>query len=484
MKLSELLQGLDGGEFENDPVIRGLSCDSRQLRPGDLFVALSGEREHGLCYLDRAEAAGAVAVLVEPPCEHLPKSPLPIRLISGLRDHLSTLADRFYNYPSRDVHLIGITGTDGKTSCSHFLGQVLDQCGIVGTVGYGRHGHLTPLSHTTPDILMLRRCLAILRDQGLTHVAMEVSSHALDQGRVENLIFDVGVLTNLGRDHLDYHGTVEAYANAKGRLFRHYDPRIRVLNMDDDFGRRLAMEKPGKVIGYGIDPFDHEGLFGWLQGTDVRLTMAGMSFRVDSSWGRGDVSVPLLGAYNVSNLLAVLGVMIARELPLDQALQRLSGVRGVPGRMEPFQKDASPLVVVDYAHTPQALETALKALRRHVRGKLVCVFGCGGDRDRGKRPLMGGAAENFADRVMVTDDNPRHENGQDIIDEIMTGIVDPARVMVERDRKKAIIAAIDSAECGDVVLIAGKGHEDYQIIGDQRMTLSDRQIVRERLVLC
>jgi UDP-N-acetylmuramoyl-L-alanyl-D-glutamate--2,6-diaminopimelate ligase len=328
----------------------------------------------------------------------------------------------------------------------------------------------------------LQRWLATLRDQGATHVAMEVSSHALAQKRVAGLDFTVAVLTNFTRDHLDYHGGLEAYADAKRRLFLAHDPQLAVLNMDDALGRELTERVAGAKVGYGLGARDAGKLDGFVWGENLVLCESGQQLQVLSSWGRGVLRTGLLGRFNASNLLAALAVLLALDIPFGEALRRLRRVSNVPGRMERFGADPGrPLAIVDYAHTPEALEQALRTLKEHGRGKLWCVFGCGGDRDPGKRPLMGRAAECVADRIIVTDDNPRTEDPERIIQDILAGMENPEQAWVSRDRRQAIATALREAAPEDLVLIAGKGHEDYQLIGDARIPFSDREIVRNCL---
>jgi UDP-N-acetylmuramoyl-L-alanyl-D-glutamate--2,6-diaminopimelate ligase len=480
-----LLAGLAPLPAEFDHLITGLSSDSRRIQPGDLFLAVRGLRCHGLEFLPTVRQAGAAAVAWEPPYEGALEAPaeLPLLAVENLRRNLGHIAGRFYGEPSRYLDLVGITGTNGKTSCAHFIAQVLDSgnCGVIGTLGHGVPGRLTAGSHTTPEALNLQRQLAKFRAQGMRFVAMEVSSHALEQGRVVGLHFTVAVLTNLTRDHLDYHGDMASYAAAKQRLFLNHHPRRVVLNLDDPFGRELALSLGGKAsrVGYGLGKRPVQGMDAWVWGEALELSPAGLCLRVASSWGRGVLRSRLLGRFNASNLLAALGTLLVLKVPFREALEGLSRVSTVPGRMERFAGSAGrPLVVVDYAHTPHAMEQVLTALSEHTRGRLWCVFGCGGDRDRGKRPLMGACARRYADRVIVTDDNPRTEDPEHIVSEILAGIQDLRGIAVLRDRGQAIDHALSEAGEGDVVAILGKGHEDYQVLGSQTVPFSDREVVR------
>lgn len=469
-----------------DLLISGVALDSRRVRPGDLFLACQGTREHGLAHARQAIEQGAVAVAWEPVegLEPLGLS-VPAVPVAGLGERAGVIAARFFGHPSRAMTVIGVTGTDGKTSVSQFLAQALDQdgarCGVIGTLGYGLWGDLIEGGHTTPDAVTLQAELAGLRRQGARWLSMEVSSHALAQGRVNGIAFDHAIFTNLSRDHLDYHGSVEAYAAAKRRLFEWAGLEFAILNLDDAFGQALrgALRGP-RILGYGLaGPGAYAGEV--VTARCVDILERGVRAEVHTPWGVGELEAAVLGRFNVLNLLAVLASLLALGIEMNEALLRLRRVRTVPGRMEPFGGHGRPVAVVDYAHTPAALEHVLTALREHCQGRLWCVFGCGGERDRGKRPLMAQAAERLADAVIVTDDNPRGEDGQAIVQEILAGFVDPAAVTVERDRAAAIGLALSRAQAGDVVLVAGKGHEDYQIVGAERRAFSDRRLVAELL---
>jgi UDP-N-acetylmuramoyl-L-alanyl-D-glutamate--2,6-diaminopimelate ligase len=499
MKTTLSLRVLLAGIVEAVPDIKvsGLTLDNRHIQPGMAFVALRGTRQHGLSYAEAAVRAGAVVVLYEPE-DGLQQPPLSVELVPvpALREHLGTLADRFNASPSAGLFMVGMTGTDGKTSVSHFVAEALSvsthaekqPTAVIGTLGIGLPGALQPATHTTPDALTVHTLLRDLQDAGFSNVAMEVSSHALDQGRVNGIRFDVAVLTNLTRDHLDYHGTVEAYAEAKRKLFHWPDLKAVVLNRDDAFGRRLAGEllgQPLQIIGYGVGRVaDYPA--GTLVATDPVFDHDGIRATVVCAQGEGLLQAPVLGQFNLHNLLAALGVLLAKGLDLSDALQRLQHVWVVPGRMERVAvgQDAGKLVVVDYAHTPGALQQVLKAVRVHTRGRLLCVFGCGGDRDRGKRPLMAKIAESDADVVIVTDDNPRSENPQQIFEDIMQGIHNKASVTFEHDRAQAIRLAIRQAQPGDTVLIAGKGHETVQILAHGTVPFDDRIQAAQALQEC
>lgn len=492
--LSELLEGLAHVSSAQDVAVQGLALDSRQVQPGFLFFAVAGTQIHGIEFVSDAVAAGAVAIAWEPTdrvnedSAPLRAAAIPVVAVERLGWQLSHIAARFYGHPSRELFVVGVTGTDGKTSCTHFIAQALNAahapCGLLGTLGYGRYGELRLGAHTTPDALTLQQELAALRADKVQAVAMEVSSHALDQRRAAAVAVDVAVLTNLSRDHLDYHGNEQAYAEAKRRLFALPTLSAAVLNLDDDFGRALFADLPAElpVVAYTQQ---HDALqisersnTRWVTAQDITTSAIGVAMQVRSSWGEGVLTTRLLGRFNVSNLLASLAVLLLREIPLDAALQSLAQVATVPGRMEPFGGGKSqPLVVVDYAHTPRALESVLMALREHCQGHLCCVFGAGGERDTGKRPLMGAIAERLADHVILTDDNPRHEDATQIVMDILAGMQNPDAVYVQRNRGQAIAQALSSSCAGDIVLIAGKGHEDYQQVGDQRLHFSDSEQV-------
>jgi UDP-N-acetylmuramoyl-L-alanyl-D-glutamate--2,6-diaminopimelate ligase len=470
--------------------IAGLAIDSRVVRPGEVFFALRGGNRHGMEFLE-AVAGTAAAVVWEPPYDGLLPSAehaVPLLAVPELRRKLGPIIARFYGEPSRRLQVVGITGTDGKTSCAHFIAQALSDansglCGILGTLGVGVHGRTEPSPHTTPDPLAVQRWLAELIADGRRYAAMEVSSHALEQGRVNGVEFAVAVLTNLTRDHLDYHGSVESYAAAKRRLFLEHQPGWMVLNLEDAFGRGIADDLRDRktVIGYGLGRKpDQLARFVW--GENLELTASGLRMEIRSSWGDGRLWAGLLGRFNASNVLATVATLLALDLPFAEALERVTHAATVPGRMERLEGGLGrPLVVVDYAHTPHALEQVLNALREHGGNRLWCVFGCGGDRDPGKRPLMGAVAERLADRVIVTDDNPRAEDPNRIVRDILAGMGRPEAATLIRDRRAAIVRALTDATADDIVLIAGKGHEDYQIVGTDRLPFSDHAVARQCL---
>jgi UDP-N-acetylmuramoyl-L-alanyl-D-glutamate--2,6-diaminopimelate ligase len=485
MPLSELLAGT-GAVLPRgfDPLVRGLSLDSRELGEGDAFVALAGAATHGLRHLAQAEAAKVAAVLYETPAPDGIALPANAIAVDGLRARLARLADRFYAAPSRAMATTGVTGTNGKTSTVQLLAQALTlrgaRVGTIGTLGAGLYGQHAAGERTTPDVVAVHRILAGLRDAGATHAAMEVSSHALQQGRVDEVAFKVAVFTNLTRDHLDYHGTMQAYGAAKAKLFHWPTLQAVVVNLDDAFGAELIGTVADGVRRIGLSSRGAAGAT--LRADAPSLSPQGLAFTLVEGDARFDVLSPLLGRFNIDNLLAVAGALRALDVPLAEVAALLPRLSPVDGRMSRTGGTAgAPLVVVDYAHTPDALEQALSSLRAHTPGRLTCVFGCGGDRDRGKRPQMAAIAERGADRVIVTDDNPRTEDGDAIVADILAGFAARDRVELERDRAAAIARALDGAGPDDVVLVAGKGHETYQEIGDRRLPFDDLAIARALL---
>jgi len=484
--LKTLLAGYDAPAPDFD--VTGVEIDSRRVSPGDLFLACKGSgAAHGLSFIEQALQRGAAAVAWEPaPGVSEPDIGVPQVPVPQLSQRAGEIAARFHGEPSQHLYCVGVTGTDGKTSTAYLIAQAFDAlqqpCGYLGTIGMGRVGKLDVNTHTTPDPVRLQQWLAQMRSAGVRAIAMEVSSHALDQARVAGTLFRTAVLTNVTRDHLDYHGTVEAYAAAKHRLFARDGLVTAVLNRDDARGREWIAEQRDRieVIAYGIG--GDAPAIPHLIARDVALDANGLRFTVDSHLGRVQIRSRLLGRFNVYNLLAALGALLGHGIALDAAAAALEGAQTVPGRIEGFRgPDAAPLVVVDYAHTPEALRQVLSAARAHTAGRLICVFGCGGDRDRGKRPLMGAAAAELADRAIVTDDNPRSESPQAIVAEIVEGAkrLTPhaARLTVIHDRAAAIRTAVADAARDDVVVVAGKGHEDYQIYGSDVRAFSDRAFV-------
>jgi len=454
--------------------VSGITDDSRQVRPGDLFVAVAGDAADGHAYVADAVAAGAIAILAERRQNGLA---VPVVVVDDLKARRSGLAARVYGEPSRDMICVGITGTNGKTSIACFVtelaGRLGDRAGYMGTIGWGQLGELQGSGLTTESAITVQRRLAAFRTQGIDWAVLEVSSHALDQHRVDAVAFDYAVFSNLTRDHLDYHEDFESYARAKARLFRFPDLKAAIINIDDPFGRTLAAELSGvlRVVTYGAAP---EADIRW---SDLEFRGEGMAGRLVTPWGENRFELPLYGSFSVANAAAALGVLCETGRSLTSVLTALRALTPVPGRMEFFP--GRPTLVVDYAHTPDAVAKMLAALRPHTAGRIVCLVGCGGDRDRGKRPLMSEAACRNADEVWLTSDNPRSEAPQRIIEDMLPGVPAGSDVHVEADRLKAIRAAVAAAAPEDLVVIAGKGHEDYQEIGGQRLPFSDRAIAAE-----
>ena len=473
--------------------INRLVADSRDVRAGDTFVAYPGEQSDGRRHIAQAIARGANAVLCEARDLQWDATwRVPHLALHDLRQQAGFIADRIYGQPSRRLRMVGVTGTNGKTSISHWLAKsvsALDQkCALIGTLGNGFPDALQAGANTTPDALKVHELLAQFARQDAQATVMEVSSHALAQGRVNGVHFDVALLTNLTRDHLDYHGDMQHYATAKRRLFDWDQLGHAVLNLDDPFGAELAGQLragSAEVVGYGLRQESLElarnlGLRG-VHGEVRRADAQGLEILLHTSWGEAELDSRLLGRFNASNLLGALAVLLVNEIPIDAAVRELGLQRAVAGRMQAMGGKEAPTVVVDYAHTPDALENVLGTLREvcAADGRLICVFGCGGDRDRGKRPMMGKVVDRFADVRILTNDNPRSEAPAAIIDEIAAGMAGKCQVI--EDRARAISEAIAGARACDTVLIAGKGHEDYQEIAGVRQPFSDSEIAQRAL---
>jgi UDP-N-acetylmuramoyl-L-alanyl-D-glutamate--2,6-diaminopimelate ligase len=494
--LQMLLQGLTQQHFA-DCYIAGLTLDSRRVAAGDLFVATSGVNDHGLDFIESAIAGGAVAVV----CESDPQwsvsrieklaveITIPLILIPKLKQRVSLIAGRFYDQPSEKLTLIGVTGTNGKSTVCQLLAQALDsekrRCAVIGTVGNGFPGALETTTHTTPDPISLQKLLADFLADGAATVVMEVSSHALSQYRAAALNFNVALLTNLSRDHLDYHPDMSAYAAAKQALFEMPNLECSVLNYDDAFGRELfkSNNENQQVVLYTLDAVRElpQGVAGWVRVGNIVQSVAGMQLNISTHLGDTVLTTSLLGRFNAANLAAVLALLLQQGWSLDRACKTLGGTATIPGRMECFGGGLQPLVVVDYAHTPDALEQVLNALRPHCEGQLIALFGCGGDRDQGKRSLMGEVSSRLSDKSILTDDNPRSEEGAEIIASIKSAIPSQHAVVVERNRAIAISHAIATATAGDIILVAGKGHETTQQVGDLKLPFSDQEQVSTAL---
>ena len=475
MTIATLLRGFAEAP---DIAISGIASDTRDIREGALFLACRGERSHGLDYAMQAIEAGAAAVAYDASTARtIPDIDAPLIPVEGLRGRLGEIANRFFGHPSQSVRVLAVTGTNGKTTVAWLLAQSLQRlgrtCGYAGTLGYGVDELGGGEGMTTPDVVEIHRRLASFRDAGADCAAVEVSSHALAQDRIDGVAIDTALFTNLSRDHLDYHGDMQAYGEAKAALFLAADPARQIVNVDSDFGRELAKRCGPGVISVSMDAarVDSSQPHVLLQATASQAY--GFDVSIASSWGEGRFRLPLHGEFNVANAALVLAFLLSDGVPVDAASALLAAAKAPPGRLQRVDVDAGPEVFVDYAHTPAAVESALGALRPHCDGELWCVFGCGGDRDAGKRPLMASVVERLADRVVVTNDNPRGEDPGEIIEAILGGLAKQGSATVIEDRAAAIAWTIGSAAAGDVVLLAGKGHENYQLIGDERRDFSD-----------
>lgn len=492
MLLTDLVPTLAAVDWAHRCPIDALAMDSREIESGALWLALQGSRTHALEHLAEARRRGARVVLAEPAGdwdrERIArlKGDLPVVAVPGLRRQAGDIAARFFGQAGMAMRVVGVTGTNGKTSVAHFLAQALSTrvpTAVLGTVGNGFPGSLEASSHTTLDAVNLQATLADLAARGGRAAAIEVSSHALDQGRVAGVPFHTAVFTNLSRDHQDYHGSMQAYAEAKARLFQGAGLALAVINVDDAVGANLAGKVRARTftVAVGSAPGVVRQGDRFLRIDRIEARADGLRLVFQSSWGGGEVQTHLLGRFNGHNLALTLAVLLAWEMPPAQAVTALEQVQPVEGRMMTFIGRGLPRVVVDYAHTPDALEQVLASLREHVAGRLICVFGCGGDRDQGKRPQMGEVARRLADRVVVTDDNPRSESPAQIVADILSGINGRVGVRVEHDRAQAIADSIATADVDDLVLVAGKGHEDYQEVAGERLPFSDIEVVRRVL---
>lgn len=482
-----------------------LAVDSRTVKPGDTFLAYPGEKMDGRKFIPQAIERGASSVVWE--CDGFawdPQWKTPNLPVLGLKSRAGLIADYLYDHPSQKLWLIGVTGTNGKTSCSHWMVQAMAaldrKAAVIGTLGAGFPGEMEFSANTTPDPVLLQAKITNFLQRGAEYVAMEVSSHGIVQGRISGATFAVAMLTNLSRDHLDYHGNMEMYAAAKARLFHWPGLRHAVLNLDDAFGAQLLRDLEGTgigITGYGFtdaaiaqpDP----GTFRTVRGRNLKASMAGLEFDIEFGAECLKFKTEVLGSFNASNLLGVLATLLASGIAFAEAVRALQKVQPVAGRMQQIDGEGEePLIVVDYAHTPDALEKVLTTLREVVSasfprgrsekgsGRLVCVFGCGGERDQGKRPLMGEVATRLADEAIITSDNPRGEDPDSIIRDIAAGAA--ANHYIEKDRAGAICRAIQGAHKGDVILIAGKGHETWQEAGGKKFPFSDAEVARRALM--
>jgi UDP-N-acetylmuramoyl-L-alanyl-D-glutamate--2,6-diaminopimelate ligase len=483
-RLDHLLQGIAETRAAGPMLVSGLALDSRRVRSGDAFFALRGTRGHGIEFVAGAVQRGACVVLAEAPACAFEDVDVPVLWIDGLHAFVGEIAARFFGRPSESMRVIGVTGTNGKTSTVQLLAQALETLGhraaTIGTLGAGLHGQLREGERTTPDAIAVQQLFAQFHRDGATHVAMEVSSHALEQGRVAATAFEVAAFTNLTRDHLDYHGSMQAYGAAKAKLFAWPGLQAAIINSDDAFGHDLAGTlAPGvrtlRLSSEGDATAD-------ICASGIVTSAEGVAFQLRTPWGSQAIRSRLLGRFNVANLLTVVGCLGALGESFARIVDAVEALEPINGRMNRIGgMHGLPLVVVDYAHTPDALEQALSALRAHCAARLICVFGCGGERDAGKRPQMGAIAERLADVAIVTDDNPRGEDGDVIVAQILAGMQRPEAATVQRDREAAIRAALSMARAGDVVLIAGKGHETYQEGAGGKRAFDDMAVARAAL---
>ena len=482
--LTDLLKG-----YADAPQIgvQGIASDSRQLQAGFVFLACQGASSHGLDYLHDSVAAGVCAVVYDSSTATLTEEcGLPMIGVERLGEKLGEIANRFYARPSEALRVIGVTGTNGKTTvawmiaqCARLLGK---RCGYVGTLGHGIDKFDGDSGMTTPPAIELHGMLADFVEQGAEYAAMEVSSHGLAQGRTEGVRFEAALFTNLTRDHLDYHASMRDYFETKARLFLESDTRNRIINLDSEFGTQLAARCGEQVVTVStkFDRVANGRPYVFVR--SVVLNSQGSDIRFVSSWGDGRFTLQLPGDFNVANAALVLALMLQQGASVQAASEALSQMQAPPGRMQRVA-GLGPTVYVDYAHTPNAIEVALRALRPHCRGKLWCVFGCGGMRDAGKRPLMARLAERLADRVVITSDNPRDEDPVEIIDAAVAGLSRADAATVIEDRAAAIAWALQQADDLDVVLIAGKGHEDFQQVGDDKRPFSDYAVAAAALAV-
>lgn len=484
MPLNQLLSVISADAVE-ELMVDAMTIDSRDVQAGSLFIAYPGHSVDGRDFILSAQQNGALAVVYDSDDYQLPDEiTVPAYAVSGLQAKVGVLADQFYQQPSSEMQVFGVTGTNGKTTCCYLLTQALTsldmKAAMIGTIGVGALDNLSVSGHTTPDAISVHRLLASWRDEGITQVCMEVSSHALDQGRVSGVQFFCTLFTNLSHDHLDYHGDMASYKAAKQRLFVDYTSELVITNADDDMGAGLIDIASSEFIAsYGIQNGD-------VRCDDIVLNQDGMSFVVETNQLDFEVATTLIGQVNIPNILMLVSTLLSLSVAIEDIQKIVANLQAAPGRMELYTAKSKPNVVVDYAHTPDALEKALLSLQQHCEGELWCVFGCGGDRDNAKRSLMGEVASRLASRVIITNDNPRSENAEDIAADIMAGIDsstenDPVQICL--DRSDAIRQAINSAKSNDWVLVAGKGHETTQQIGDELVDFSDRQQVTRHLGL-
>ena len=467
--------------------ITGISDDSRSIKKGNVFFACKGENSHGLDFLESVLMVGAIAIIYEKPYDlsKLKSCTVPLIGIEGLREYMGEIANRWYNFPSKNMEIIGITGTNGKTTVAWLIQNCLsllgNKCAYIGTLGSGV-GLLNKGDLTTPSCFDLHQKLSAYREMGIKYVAIEVSSHSIAQNRIAGLSFGATIFTNLSRDHLDYHGDYESYGSTKAKLFINVDSKIKIINCNDSFGRKLLKQINNKAVtiikGQPPKNFNEE----YLSILSSKANKFGHTVSLKSTWGEKSFHFPLIGEFNIENAAQVIALISSYKFNFNNILHAMENVSPPQGRMELIDlsmNDLVPSVFVDFAHTPEALKEALLALRLHYKREIWCVFGCGGDRDKGKRKLMGRMAKTYADRVVITSDNPRSETPESIISDILLGSKNDVHTIV--NRASAINYAIRSANNADVILIAGKGHEDYQLIKDKRIEFSDELVSRKAI---
>ncbi|MEW6981324.1 UDP-N-acetylmuramoyl-L-alanyl-D-glutamate--2,6-diaminopimelate ligase [Colwelliaceae bacterium 6471] len=488
-----------GVTLENDKDIAELTTanlvnDTRELEANDIFCAVVGHEQDGRAFIETAIVNGAALVLAQ--CQHSQQhgnitwrksheKPVAVIQFYQLDRHLFALAKSYYGCPQDKLKMIGITGTNGKTSTCQLVAKLLDasdkQCAVIGTNGFGRLNQLIALGNTTPGPTKLHRLLSEFVQDDVSHVAMEVSSHGLSQGRVCADLLDVAVFTNLSRDHLDYHHTMEDYAQAKWKIFTGNAKQLAILNGDDDCAAQWLKDWPSEqpVIVYGFG--EHISQYSrYVKANNILHLLHGVEFELETDCGSIKICSPLMGDFNVSNLLAAISVALVEKISLKNIAQAITTMTPIDGRMEAFSQENKTTTVVDYAHTPDGLLQALAACRQHCNGQLWVVFGCGGDRDKGKRALMGKIAEQHAQHVIITNDNPRTEMPEMIVRDILAGCENPEKIAVMLNRQQAVTSAITHAGCDDIVLLAGKGHEDYIILGTEKHYYNEREIVRQQ----
>lgn len=484
--LADLLEGWAKVSTQYKNIgISGLSLDSRNIQSGDLFFALQGQQSHGLEFSKQVIENDAAAIVWDNSqiAEKivLPKE-IPCIAISSLQQQIGLIASRFYQNPSEKINVICVTGTDGKTSVSQFISQALNKlnisCGVIGTLGYGVYPDLNLSSHTTPNAICMHAFLKRFYENEVYFAVIEGSSHGLKQGRLNGVVVDTAIFTNLGRDHMDYHKNFDDYADSKRLLFKFPALKNAVVNIDDDFGKQLVndLDNTINLVTYS-QAENGNGRDSHIFAKNTLISNKGINFEIISTWGNASIETNVFGRFNVGNILAAMGALLVNGYSFKDTLKAISSIRTVPGRMELISaKSDVPSVFIDYAHTPQALSNVLQALQEQCMGDLWCIFGCGGDRDRGKRPLMAEVVERYADHAIITDDNPRTEDPNTIAEDIVVGFSNSTNYQLIHDRKQAITYAIKNASTEDTVLIAGKGHEAVQIINNKSYIFDDKEI--------